>query len=70
MRISQMVAQELKIPEEKVFSTIQKYGNTTAATLPIGMSEAQAAGKLKKGMLVASAVFGSGFTWGSSLYRW
>ncbi len=70
MRISQMVAQELKIPEEKVFSTIQKYGNTTAATLPIGMSEAVEAGRLKKGMLVASAVFGSGFTWGSSLYRW
>lgn len=70
MRISQMLAQELKIPEEKVFNTIQKYGNTTAATLPIGMDEAVRAGKLKKGMLVASAVFGSGFTWGSSLYRW
>lgn len=70
MRINQMIAQELKIPEEKVFNTIQKYGNTTAATLPIGMSEAVKAGKLKKGSLVASAVFGSGFTWGSSIYRW
>lgn len=70
MRISQMLAQELKIPDEKVFNTIQKYGNTTAATLPIGMDEAVRAGKLKKGMLVASAVFGSGFTWGSSIYRW
>ena len=70
MRINQMIAQELKIPEEKVFNTIQKYGNTTAATLPIGMTEAVKAGKLKKGSLVASAVFGSGFTWGSSIYRW
>ncbi|WP_408096100.1 3-oxoacyl-ACP synthase III family protein [Peredibacter sp. HCB2-198] len=70
MRINQMVAQELKIPEEKVFNTIQKYGNTTAATIPIGMAEAVKAGKLKKGSLVASAVFGSGFTWASSVYRW
>lgn len=70
MRINQMVAQELKIPEEKVFNTIQKYGNTTAATIPIGMTEAVKAGKLKKGSLVASAVFGSGFTWASSVYRW
>ena len=70
MRINQMIAQELKIPEEKVFNTIQKYGNTTAATLPIGMAEAVKAGKLKKGSLVASAVFGSGYTWGSAVYRW
>ena len=70
LRINQMIADELKIPQEKVFNTIQKYGNTTAATLPIGMYEAEKAGKLKKGMLVASAAFGSGFTWASSVYRW
>lgn len=70
LRINQKIAEELKIPEEKVFNTIQKYGNTTAATLPIGMDEAVRAGKLKKGMLVASAVFGSGYTWGAGLYRW
>jgi 3-oxoacyl-[acyl-carrier-protein] synthase-3 len=70
LRINQFIANELKIPEEKVFNTIQKYGNTTAATLPIGMYEAEKAGKLKKGMLVASAAFGSGFTWASSVYRW
>ncbi len=70
LRINQMMAQELKIPEEKVFNTIMKYGNTTAATIPIGMSEAVKAGKLKKGTLVASAAFGSGFTWASSIYRW
>ena len=70
LRINQKMAEELKIPEEKIFNTIQKYGNTTAATLPIGMDEAVRAGKLKKGMLVASAVFGSGYTWGAGLYRW
>jgi 3-oxoacyl-[acyl-carrier-protein] synthase-3 len=70
LRICQMIAQELKIPEDKIFNTIHKYGNTTAATIPIGMSEAVKAGKLKKGMLVASAVFGSGYTWASSVYRW
>jgi 3-oxoacyl-[acyl-carrier-protein] synthase-3 len=70
MRINQMVASELKIPQDKVFNTIQKYGNTTAATIPIGMAEAVKAGKLKKGSLVASAVFGSGYTWGSAVYRW
>lgn len=70
LRINEMLANELKIPAEKVFNTIQKYGNTTAATLPIGMAEAEKAGKLKKGMLVASAAFGSGFTWASALYRW
>jgi 3-oxoacyl-[acyl-carrier-protein] synthase-3 len=70
LRINQMLAQELKIPEEKIFNTIMKYGNTTAATIPIGMTDAVKAGKLKKGMLVASAAFGSGFTWASSVYRW
>jgi 3-oxoacyl-[acyl-carrier-protein] synthase-3 len=69
LRINQFLAQELKIPEEKIFNTIQKYGNTTAATIPIGMDDAQAAGKLKPGMLVASAAFGSGFTWASAVYR-
>jgi len=70
LRINDMVAKQFNIPEEKVFNTIQKYANTTAATLPIGMDEAVRAGKLKKGMLVASAAFGSGFTWGSTIYRY
>ena len=70
MRINEMVAQELKIPPEKVLNTIQYYGNTTAATIPIGMFEAQKKGLLKKGSLVASAAFGSGFAWGGALYRW
>ena len=54
---------------EKVFNTIQDYGNTTAATIPLGMHRAMEEGFLKEGMLVASAAFGSGFTWGSGLWR-
>lgn len=70
LRINDMIAKQFNIPEHKVFNTIQKFANTTAATIPIGMDEAVRAGKLKKGMLVASAAFGSGFTWSSALYRW
>jgi len=69
LRINSKVAEMLNIPEEKIFNTIQKYGNTTAATIPIGMHDAIVAGKLKKGMLVASAAFGSGFTWASAVWR-
>lgn len=70
LRINDMVAKQFGVPDHKVFNTIQKYANTTAATIPIGLDEAVRAGKLKKGMLVASAAFGSGFTWASALYRW
>jgi 3-oxoacyl-[acyl-carrier-protein] synthase-3 len=70
LRINEMVGKQLGIPSEKIFNTIQKFANTTAATIPIGMDEAVKAGKLKKGMLVASAAFGSGFTWASALMRW
>ncbi len=70
LRINEMVAKQLSIPAEKVFNTIQRFGNTTAATIPIGMDEAVKAGKLKPGMLVMTAAFGSGFTWGSALIRW
>ncbi|MBS1959303.1 MAG: ketoacyl-ACP synthase III [Bdellovibrionales bacterium] len=70
LRINDMIAKQFNIPDHKVFNTIQKFANTTAATIPIGMDEAVRAGKLKKGMLVASAAFGSGFTWASALYRW
>ncbi|MEE3078780.1 MAG: beta-ketoacyl-ACP synthase III [Bdellovibrionota bacterium] len=70
LRINSKVAEVMGIPEEKIFNTIQKYGNTTAATIPLGMNDAVKEGKLKEGMLVASAAFGSGFTWASALYRW
>jgi 3-oxoacyl-[acyl-carrier-protein] synthase-3 len=70
LRINEAVAHRLGASDEKVFNTIQNYANTTAATIPIGMDEAVKAGKLEKGMLVASAAFGSGFTWASALLRW
>ena len=70
LRINEMIGKQLGIPEEKIFNTIQMYGNTTAATIPLTLDAAVKAGKLKPGMLVASAAFGSGFTWASALYRW
>jgi 3-oxoacyl-[acyl-carrier-protein] synthase-3 len=70
IRINEMVAKQLGVPESKIFNTIHKYGNTTAATIPLGLSDAVQEGKLKKGMLVASAAFGAGFTWASAIYRW
>ena len=69
LRINQQVAKQLGVDEDKVFNTIQKYANTTAATIPIGMKDALDEGRLKPGMLVALAAFGSGFTWGSALLR-
>jgi 3-oxoacyl-[acyl-carrier-protein] synthase-3 len=70
LRINEAVAEKVGIPAEKVFNTIDRYANTTAATIPIGMHEAVRAGRLEPGMLVAVAAFGSGFTWGSLLLRW
>lgn len=70
LRINEAVAQRLGIPPEKVYNTIQKYGNTTAATIPLGMRDAVEDGTLQPGMLVACGAFGSGFTWGSMLLRW
>jgi 3-oxoacyl-[acyl-carrier-protein] synthase-3 len=69
LRINSKVAEMLGIPESKIFNTIQNYGNTTAATIPLGMDDAIKAGVLKKGMLVASAAFGAGFTWASAIWR-
>lgn len=70
LRIAQFVQQKLQLPEEKVFNNIQKYGNTTAASIPIALSEAIAEGKVTRGDLVCLAAFGSGFTWGSVLFNY
>jgi 3-oxoacyl-[acyl-carrier-protein] synthase-3 len=70
LRISQMVAMGLELPEDKVFNNIQRYGNTTAASIPIALHEAVAAGRVKPGALVCLAAFGAGFTWGAALMRW
>ncbi|MBK8669967.1 MAG: ketoacyl-ACP synthase III [Saprospiraceae bacterium] len=66
LRISQFVQKVLRLPEEKVVNNIQKYGNTTAASIPIALSEAWEQGRVKEGDLVCLAAFGSGFTWGSA----
>ncbi len=70
IRIIEAAAHRLGIPPEKVVNTIEKTGNTTAATLPICLDQAVGDGRLVPGMLVAAAAFGSGFTWGSMLVRW
>ncbi|HSW11548.1 MAG TPA: beta-ketoacyl-ACP synthase III [Solimonas sp.] len=70
LRINEMVAKLLRIDESKVHNNIQKYGNTTAATIPLCLHEARALGKVKQGDLVCLVAFGSGFTWGSVLMRW
>jgi 3-oxoacyl-[acyl-carrier-protein] synthase III len=67
LRINQFVAQKLGIPEEKTVKNIEKYGNTTAATIPLGLSEAWREGKCKRGSNVLMAAFGSGYTWGGAL---
>ncbi len=70
LRINEMVREQLGIPQERVFNNIQRYGNTTAATIPICMSEAVEQGKLREGSLVMTLAFGAGFTWGGNLIRW
>jgi 3-oxoacyl-[acyl-carrier-protein] synthase III len=70
LRISQFVQKTLGLPNEKVWNNIQKFGNTTAASIPIALCEAWENGKVKQGDLVCLAAFGSGFTWGSALIRW
>ena len=70
LRISQFVQQQLKLRDDQVFNNIQKYGNTTAASVPIALCEAWEQGRVKDGALVCLAAFGSGFTWGSVLLRW
>ena len=69
-RITDMVTRRMKLPPEKVFSNIERYGNTTAASIPLALSEAVRAGKLKRGDLLVTVAFGSGFTWGANLIRW
>lgn len=70
LRITTFIQQKMGLPDEKVFSNIQRYGNTTAASIPIALSEAVEQGKIKAGDLVCLAAFGSGFTWASALIRW
>jgi 3-oxoacyl-[acyl-carrier-protein] synthase-3 len=70
MRINQYVAEQLGIPQDKLVHNIHKYGNTTAATIPLLLAEAVREGRLKRGMKVALVAFGAGFTWGSMIVDW
>ncbi len=70
LRIAQFIQKKFRLTDEQVFNNIEKYGNTTAASIPIALTEAWEQGKVKKGDLVVLAAFGSGFTWGSVIIRW
>lgn len=70
LRISQFVQKKMGLSDDQVYNNIMRYGNTTAASIPIAMSEAWQEGKIKEGDLVCLAAFGSGFTWASALIRW
>ena len=69
-RITEMVIRRLEVTPERVCSNIERYGNTTAASIPIALSEAVRAGRVRRGDLVVLVGFGSGFTWGANLIRW
>ena len=70
LRISQFIQRKFGLQDDQVFNNIQKYGNTTAASIPIALTEAWENGKIKKGDLVVLAAFGSGFTWASAIIKW
>lgn len=69
-RILDAVAQRLKIPTQKVLSNLARYGNTSAASIPLALDEAVRQGKIQSGDLIATAGFGAGLTWGSAIFRW
>ncbi|MES2748685.1 MAG: beta-ketoacyl-ACP synthase III [Bacteroidota bacterium] len=70
LRISQFIQQKFKLSDDQVYNNIQKYGNTTAASIPIALSEAWELGKIKEGDVIVLAAFGSGFTWASAIIKW
>ena len=70
LRISQFIQQKFKLNDNQVYNNIQKYGNTTAASIPIALTEAWEKGKIKSGDTVVLAAFGSGFTWASAIIKW
>ena len=70
LRISQFIQQKFNLSDDQVFNNIQKYGNTTAASIPIALTEAWEQGKIKVGDTIVLAAFGSGFTWASAIIKW
>jgi 3-oxoacyl-[acyl-carrier-protein] synthase-3 len=69
-RIISAIADRLGLPMEKTFMNLDKYGNTSAATIPVALDEAHRQGKIKRGDVVLLVAFGGGFTWASSVVRW
>ncbi len=69
-RIVESVLERLGIPLEKCWLNLERYGNTSSASLPISLDEINRAGRLKKGDLIAMMAIGAGMTWGSALMRW
>ena len=70
LRINEYVAGQLEIPPEKAHNNIQKYGNCSAASIPMLLAELAQEGRLRRGEIVALTGFGSGFSWGSAILRW
>ena len=70
LRISQFIQKKFRLRDDQIYNNIMQYGNTTAASIPIALTEAWEQGKIKEGDLVVLAAFGSGFTWGSVIIRW
>lgn len=70
LRISQYIQEKMALRDDQVYNNIMRYGNTTAASIPIAMSEAWAEGRIKENDVLCLAAFGSGFTWASALIRW
>lgn len=70
LRISEAVQKALELPDSKVYNNIDRYGNTTAASIPIALDECVRSGRLKEGQLLAVGAFGAGFTWGSAIVRY
>ena len=70
LRIAQFVQKKFRLEDDQVFNNIQRYGNTTAASIPIALTEAWEEGKVVEGSKVVLAAFGSGFTWGSIMIQW
>jgi 3-oxoacyl-[acyl-carrier-protein] synthase-3 len=70
LRISEMMQKSLALRDDQVYNNIMRYGNTTAATIPIALDECVRAGRVRRGDLLALTAFGSGFLWGSVAVRW
>lgn len=70
LRISEMVQKDLGLRSEQVYNNIERFGNTTSATIPIALDECVRAGRVRRGDIVAITAFGSGFLWGSAIIRW